>query len=94
MVAGMSEALFESHAGRLRVRPDKAGKSKITNGTAFLPGTMDGPSIEDILSIAAKPKSSLSSPFCQAGGEPKKGGSRSRRNAPPATRKICNKDLG
>jgi hypothetical protein len=35
----MSEAL--SHAGRLRVRPDKAGKSKITNGTAFLPG-IDG----------------------------------------------------
>src|SRR5262249_22308601 len=37
----MSEALFESHAGRLRVRPDKAGKSKITNGSAFLPG-IDG----------------------------------------------------
>jgi hypothetical protein len=38
---GMSEALFESHAGRLRVRPDKAGKSRITNGSAFLPG-IDG----------------------------------------------------
>jgi hypothetical protein len=38
----MSEALFESHAGRLRVRPVKdAGRSKITNGTAFLPG-IDG----------------------------------------------------
>jgi hypothetical protein len=37
----MSEALFESHAGRLRVRPDKAGKSRITNGSAFLPG-IDG----------------------------------------------------
>jgi hypothetical protein len=38
----MSEALFESHAGRSRVRPVKsAGKSRITNGTAFLPG-IDG----------------------------------------------------
>ena len=37
----MSEALFESHAGRLRVRPDKAGKSRITNGSAFLSG-IDG----------------------------------------------------
>jgi hypothetical protein len=37
----MSETLFESHAGRLRVRPDKAGKSRITNGTSFLPG-IDG----------------------------------------------------
>ena len=37
----MSNALFESHAGRLRVRPDKAGKSRITNGSAFLPG-IDG----------------------------------------------------
>jgi hypothetical protein len=37
----MSEALFESHPGRLRVPPDKAGKSKITNGSAFLPG-IDG----------------------------------------------------
>jgi hypothetical protein len=37
----MSETLFESHAGRLRVRPDKAGKSRITNGSAFLPG-IDG----------------------------------------------------
>jgi hypothetical protein len=38
----MSETLFESHAGRSRVRPAKsAGKSRITNGTAFLPG-IDG----------------------------------------------------
>jgi len=39
----MSDALYESHAGRLRVRPDKAGKSRITNGTSFLPG-IDGSS--------------------------------------------------
>ena len=38
----MSETLFELHAGRRRVRPVKdAGRSKITNGTAFLPG-IDG----------------------------------------------------
>jgi hypothetical protein len=38
----MSDALFESHAGRSRVRPGKdAGRSKITNGTAFLSG-IDG----------------------------------------------------
>jgi hypothetical protein len=38
----MSEALFESHAGRVRVGPNKdPGRSRITNGTAFLPG-IDG----------------------------------------------------
>jgi hypothetical protein len=38
----MSDALVESHAGRSRVRPGKdAGRSRITNGTAFLPG-IDG----------------------------------------------------
>jgi hypothetical protein len=38
----MSETLFESHAGRRRVGTRKdAGKSRITNGTAFLPG-IDG----------------------------------------------------
>jgi hypothetical protein len=38
----MSDALFESHAGRLRVHPGKdSGKSRITNGTSFLPG-IDG----------------------------------------------------
>jgi hypothetical protein len=38
----MSEALFDSHAGRLRVgAAQHPGKSRITNGTAFLPG-IDG----------------------------------------------------
>jgi hypothetical protein len=41
----MSEPLFESHAGRKRVRPaswrERSGRSRITNGTAFLPG-IDG----------------------------------------------------
>jgi hypothetical protein len=39
----MSDALYESHAGRTRVRNGAAGmqRSRITNGTAFLPG-VDG----------------------------------------------------
>jgi hypothetical protein len=38
----MSDALFESHAGSTRVRNVKGmGRSKITNGTSFLPG-IDG----------------------------------------------------
>jgi hypothetical protein len=38
----MSEALYKSHAGRARVVPVKdPARSRITNGTAFLPG-IDG----------------------------------------------------